>query len=74
MVLIVIKVPLLLKMTVSSCFLPDSDILNLFYAKPLLISFIDYRSLLSISFIDFLSQHRFFSKVFNNNNIGIKTA
>ena len=33
MVLIVIKVTVLLKMTVSSCFHSDSDILNLFIAK-----------------------------------------
>ena len=38
MVLIVIKVTLLLKMTVSSCFHSDSDILHLFKAKSELIS------------------------------------
>ena len=38
MVLIVIKVTLLLKMTVSSCFHSDSYILNLFKAKSGLIS------------------------------------
>ena len=57
MVLIAMKVILLLKMTVSSCFHSDSDILNLFKTK---------------SDCDFLSQHRFSSKVFSNNNIGMK--
>ena len=38
LVLIVIKVTLLLKMTVPSCFYSDSDILNLFKAKSELIS------------------------------------
>ena len=54
------KVILLLKMAVSSCFHSDSDILNLFKTKSELIS------------LRFLSQHRFSSKVFNDNNIGMK--
>ena len=52
---------LLLKMTVSSSFHSDGDILNLFKAKLVLIP------------LRFLLLHRFSSKVFNYNNIGMKT-